>query len=379
MQAKQWLFKLIASILVGVYLFRMPPYLEAALEIRTYDDKFFVEETGYTGVITVWHVVGFKPYSGSLTAAVSSIAKSVEAEHYGVFFEITGMDEAEYAERTARGDAPDVLSFPLGLCYPDQFRAMDVFSAALTEDMKYAGQWEGNVYAVPSALSAHTVLVNTGLFQERGVALPEGERDEAWLAEAAATFASAESTGKGKQAQTIAGDAVAAAALGLAGEVAAYDAFQSGKAALAIADLRAAGELSALQTAGKGFAFEAFPLGAETALVQLLGIMRGIEEEKIPYAAALVEAMLSEAAGKTYWKLGMVPAAGIPAEQKQENAILAEAGEKLADPVLPNAFLAHRYRDVLEETAQRALSGDGDAKKELEARLKELVSKPQIK
>ena len=78
MHVKHWISKLVVSLMIVAYLFFMPEYLDEALEMQTYDEKFSTEEEAYTGILTVWHVVGFKPYSGSMGTTLASIAKDVE-------------------------------------------------------------------------------------------------------------------------------------------------------------------------------------------------------------------------------------------------------------------------------------------------------------
>ena len=374
MRAKQWIPRLLASVLIIAYLLFMPGYLEAALKERTYDEKFSREKETFTGIITVWHVVGFKPYSGSMGSALSAIAGEVERKHHGVFFDVTAMDEAEYTERIMRGETPDVISFPLGLCYPEQLSALQAVSVeGLSEERCSVGEWEGQVYALPYAMSAHVLLVNTALFHACGVVLPDGEKDAGWIMEAAQAFGAALTSGKRKPLPALAGNFVYFAALGLEDEVASYDQFKAGKAALAIADLRAVAELDGLQTAGKGLAYEAAILPGSTSLVQMIGFFSGISEEKRPYAAELIEHVFSEKSKKRLTQLGLISTTDPLPET--ENTLIADATKHLSNAVIPRAFLLQRYRDALEESARRALAGDADAKKDLEARLKELVSK----
>ena len=128
-------------------------YLDEALEMQTYDEKFSAEEEAYTGILTVWHVVGFKPYSGSMGTTLASIAKDVERAHYGVFFDVIAMDEAEYMQRTERGEVPDIISFPIGLCYPEQLSPLAGISIeTLSEERCAAGQWNEIPYALPLSL-----------------------------------------------------------------------------------------------------------------------------------------------------------------------------------------------------------------------------------
>lgn len=375
MRAREWVPRLIATVLIAAYLLFMPAYLNDALKERTYDEKFSPTEEPYTGIISVWHIVGFKPYSGSMSTALAAIAKGIERRHHGVFFDVIAMDETEYTERLARGESPDLLSFPLGVCYPDQLSAFDELPVeCISKDMAAVGEWDGKIYALPYAMSAHALIVNTGLFQERGAMVPEGTRNAAWILQAAETFAAAQKSGKQKQLPALSGNAVLAAALGLTGEVAEYDAFRSGKAAIAIADLRSAGDLEALQSAGKGFAFETSVLSGSTSLVQMIGLSHGIDQEKRAYAIELIERIFSEIAQKQFVQLGLFSVTEVDPQALPESALLASAAEHLREPKIPNAFLLQRYRDALEKTARRVLAGDVEAKKDFEARLKELVS-----
>ena len=197
MRAREWVPRLIATVLIAAYLLFMPAYLNDALKERTYDEKFSPTEEPYTGIISVWHIVGFKPYSGSMSTALAAIAKGIERRHHGVFFDVIAMDETEYTERLARGESPDLLSFPLGVCYPDQLSAFDELPVeCISKDMAAVGEWDGKSYALPYAMSAHALIVNTGLFQERGAMVPEGTRNAAWILQAAETFAAAQKSGK---------------------------------------------------------------------------------------------------------------------------------------------------------------------------------------
>ena len=95
MRAREWVPRLIATVLIAAYLLFMPAYLNDALKERTYDEKFSPTEEPYTGIISVWHIVGFKPYSGSMCTALAAIAKGIERRHHGVFFDVIAMDETE--------------------------------------------------------------------------------------------------------------------------------------------------------------------------------------------------------------------------------------------------------------------------------------------
>ena len=105
----------------------------------------------------------------------------------------------------------------------------------------------------------------------------------------------------------------------------------------------------------------------------MIGFFSGISEEKRSYAAELIEHVFSEKSKKRLMQLGLIST--VDPLPETENTLIADAAKHLSSAAIPRAFLLQRYRDALEESARRALAGDADAKKDLEARLKELVSK----
>ena len=106
----------------------------------------------------------------------------------------------------------------------------------------------------------------------------------------------------------------------------------------------------------------------------MIGLSHGIDQEKRAYAIELIERIFSEIAQKQFVQLGLFSVTEVDPQALPESALLASAAEHLREPKIPNAFLLQRYRDALEKTARRVLAGDVEAKKDFEARLKELVS-----
>lgn len=356
---------------VLAYLWLAPQYLADALGRDHYREWLEPEREPYTGIITVLHVVGFKPYTGSLGSWIEKQTARMEKRHSGVFFEVLSLAAEEAEAYLARGGSADVYSFPLGWTYAEQLQTLGIAAPSYPDGLRDVGR-SGGLLALPYALSGRCLLVNTDLLNERGVALPEDGITDAWLREAEEKLTFEK---KGKTICAFAGDAVTAARLGVDVPVAEYDAFLSQGAAAAFADLRAAGDLSRLVEAGKGFAFRAYPIDADTDEVQLLGIAKGMAAEKLPYAEEFLLHILSEETQTSLVELGLFPAV-LPQEmQKYANDLLCACAEIHRDPVVPNSFDYHRERDALYDAAVRALSGDVSGLKDFEARRKGLYSK----
>lgn len=378
MRLKDWLICSAVALCVAAYLVFMPPYIESGLKQDPYSEWVMPEDEGYTGIITVWHIVEFRPYAGSVGTWLSERGKELEKKHYGVYVEVLAMSAAECEARFARGESADMYSFPMGWGYAERFIPLEQGFSGLKEGLAETGMQEGTTYAVPFLMSGYTLLSNTRLLQEKKLMLPDSGINAAWLNEAATTLTYETGRSKKTKYQGLSGSAVAAALFGAAVPVADYSVFQAQRAGLAVAELRAAGDMTRLQGAGKGFAFEEAPLFNYTDLVQYLGVARGIDERKLPYAYGFLELALSQKAQKSLSPLGAFPVTEVP-DLSYEIPIVAKVYALLKEPVVPNAFLYQRYKDALLEAASRTLLGEEAGKRELLARLKELVNGKEIK
>ena len=223
------------------------------MSIQAYKE-LFVRETEppvkqRTGIINVWHVVKYKPYSGSVSTIMADAARKLEKKEYGVFYSVEGMMEEEYARRIERGEKPDVISFPAGLIDADGLSELDAGNyAEISGELLRAGSSEGKLYAIPYAQSPCVLIENNELSKKIGINLDEGSVD------AAAIFAAVNGADGSMIKQSIlSGRAERWALIGAEGECLDTAAFKEGKAVLCIDDVRTARELSMLSERGKGF------------------------------------------------------------------------------------------------------------------------------
>ncbi|HWS28947.1 MAG TPA: hypothetical protein VN512_02410 [Clostridia bacterium] len=377
MRLKDRLICIAVALCIAAYLIWMPPYIDRGLKADPYSQWVMPEEEGYTGILTVWHIVGFKPYTGSGGDWLKDRAKEFEKRHTGVYIEVFSMDAEECEARFLRGESADIYSFPLGWGYAEQFLPLDSRFSGLMSGLLETGEQDGVLYAVPFMVSGYTLMTNTRLLQERQVILPEEVTPE-WLNVAAAKLTYETGTRKKVKYDGLSGSPVASKLAGAAVPVADYSVFKSQRAGMAVTDLRAAGDLTRLQSTDKGFAFDALPVYNYTDLVQYLGIARGIDERKLAYAYEFLEIALSEKAQATLMSLCVFPVKELP-EVSYEPAVVQKVYERMGTPVVPNAFLYQRYKDALLDAANRALNGDEAGNLDFFARVEELVNGRKIK
>lgn len=242
---------LMAAMLALIVL--LPRYASGMLGARSVLDWLVPEKEPFSGVITCWHVVRFKPYIGSMGAWLEKYAKRMEKRHFGVYVEIESITEAEAARRTAAGLFPDIISFPRGF---------------LSEGDLIEMQSESTI---PS-LRARAVAASCELL----LFYPEKTDAEG---EALIEFAKEHTV----------------------------EEFKSLKAPCCICDARGAGDMRRLADAGKAEHFEIMPFKKETELVQFIGIGRAVSAEKLPYTVEFIDLVLSENAQSELADLGLLP------------------------------------------------------------------------
>lgn len=236
-------------------------------------------QESFTGSIGVWHVVGFKPYSGSMSNWLEKYARKVEKRHFGVYVELEAMSAEDAASRIEAGEFPDLISFPAGFLNGGELKRLEDFCSETSNDAANSA----NGTAVPLAASCELMLY-----------YPDSER--------IGEFGPDEALACGYS----------------------FEQFKAKKAPCCITDARGAGDMQRLLSAGKAEYFCVKPYKTETALVQFIGASAGIDEAKLDIAHELIGLLISEKAQEELAALGMLPAASDKAVQ-YEQSFLAEA------------------------------------------------------
>ncbi|MBR5292787.1 MAG: hypothetical protein IKU32_07755 [Clostridia bacterium] len=360
MNKKQIISSFVMTILILTFMVISPQYIMSSRRLLTLQRNEQNIE-GYHGIIEVWHIVGFKPYQGSLGSWVDRTAQQLEKKHSGVYLEVDSISIEEYEERIARGEQPDVFSFPLGYLYAEQLSELTAELPELRGNLAGTGQCGGELYGIPYAASGYLLVHNQRLMQERGtdtesisVILKSGKADAA-------------------------GDIVQAYIWGITGEVKAIEDFMEERAVSAFMDARAAGDLFHKVQSGKGFPFETVSCSNYSDLIQLIGANKNIDKAKLPYVYEFINLCLSSENQQKLMSIGLMPAIAEIDRQKADNEAVEQLFIELDNIAAPNSFLYKTYKEQLQISAAEAMRGSASAKKDLNLRLTELVRDAAIK
>ncbi len=284
-----------------------------------------------------------------MTRHLEKRAEAYCARNPGIHIEVFGYTEEQFADRIARGVYPDAYSFQTGLLYAEQLRATSVRAPELNGTL-YPVTLGTDVLAVPYLLSGYFLCANAQLLAALQLELPETP-DDAFLAAAAAL--------RIKGAPQLYMPPILAARAGITGELAGADAFARGKAALAVLDARALGDLR--RDTEANLLVSAVPYGPYTDEVFYLGAASGASDEKAQAIADFQTFLLSDEEQDGLAALGALPvsASSAPVYAERELTALREA---YAAPVSPQPMRYHAQRDEMLADALRAIAGDAAAK-----------------
>lgn len=360
MNRKQIVASLIMTIIMAAFMILSPKYFMSSRTMLTLQQSKENKEQ-FHGIITVWHIVGFKSYRGSLGSWVSNTAKQLEKRHSGVYLEVDSITMEEYQARIARGEQPDVFSYPLGSVYAEQLGELNSDFPALRGNLAGVGQYDGRLHGIPYAASGYLIVHNQRLMQEMGA---DAENISIILKNGEADFA---------------GDPVQACIWGLTGEARPAEDFIQEKAVSAFVDARAAGDMFRKVQNGNGFPFETISCSNYSDLVQLIGVNANTERAKLPYIYELIDLCLSSENQQKLMDIGIMPAIAEITREMSDDEAIDQLFDELEDIAAPNTFLYKTYREQLQISAIEAMLGSESAKKDLDLRLIELVRGAAIK
>ncbi len=369
--------RFIAAALIIAYLALIPTYLSGRLERNYYNEWMQGEQEPFTGVITCWHIVGFKTYAGSLSSWLEKRAARVEKKHFGVFVTIEAMSVEDCMERLSKGERADIYSFPSGWCGEDMLLELtEQPEAVFLDGIERSGKSEDKQYAIPYVLSGYALLVNSQIAQARSVdSIPDDPTKDGWLLDAAQKMTFTQGKKK-EQVYGICGDPVILASLGVKAQSAEFDAFKDKLAGSAVVDARAAGDLLRKLELGQGFVFQLSTITNYTDLVQYMGLDRQIEEGKIPYAMELMRQVVDEGPQENLAGLGGIPAIVLNEDPSFTSELPQKLYQALKKPRVPNTFSLYRMKESLRQAAVAAVSGDESGVSEFNRIFKELVNMP---
>lgn len=369
------LLRIVTAAALVLFLILAPANLGRTLQHNFYREWLAGEPPDWNGVLTLWHVVGFKTYQGSVTAYLESCAAQMEKKHTGVYVEVLGLTEEALKERYARGERPDIWSFPSGAFGEDAFAPLS--GAFKLPD--FAGNltpltMEGEPTAVPYLYSGYYLMGNSALLQKWGMTFPDQGVYERMLAGDYAPLTALLQEAMAQKATARYGALCAppllAARLGLNGKFASEGDFKAGQVPFMIGDARACGDLARKMPNG-GFTFDVLPLGGFTEQVQYIGMGAAAAGKRAVYAEEYISLLMTEAAQLKLTALGALPSVELIDAPRYADGEQQRFYEAYRLPIAPSPALYAKKREALALAAKHAAESGELA--EFKALLTELI------
>ncbi len=320
--------KIVRIILcTGMILFLLftPGTLSQRAQDSFVDMRFVRKTEPYQGVISVYHVVRHRAYSGSLTLWLRECAAKYEKLHKGLYIEIEGMSEERFYERIEHGRTPDLYSFFSGSLYEDRLQQLAALDIPLLNGLFHTDR------ATPYCFSGYCRLIRT----------PNTEGGKTYY-----------------------GNDLLAARNGAGTDDATEE-----KADILYLDLRRAGDLIRYKD---GFALARIePIDSFTDAVCWLGIDRDTDPEKANAVSGFMIFLLAPEQQQSLNALGLFSVRS-DVRSTPPDAALKSVFQQYRQIVTVDPFLWRREYDALTEDARLARAGDADAHRRFTNRLHEL-------
>ncbi len=252
----------VIMIAVLALLVLLPRTIGQLSDSESLFDSLLPKKEPYIGMITIWHVVGFRPFTGSLSRWLVSYAEKLEKKHPGVYFDVIALTVSEADKRIANGELPDLISFPAGYISCSMLERLD-------QDFPYdvsTGCADGSIYAAPYAASCDLVVYYTD-------EISEGELDKELIAECDHS----------------------------------PEEFKKHDTAFVVTDARQAGDLLRLSEDGRIDNIGICAFASKTDHVQYIAITKNTRLEKLICCEEFIELITSPAVNQTLSSLGLMP------------------------------------------------------------------------
>lgn len=301
------LFTLLLSAFVVLFLLASPALIAGGVHKNVYTIREAEKREKYQGTLTVWHVVSFKTGSGSGVSLLKNRATTFERGNPYVYIDVIGMTKEEYDQRTARGESPDILSYPMGMFDGDMFAELPE-STVLLSPFESCGQDGGVTKSYPYMADIYTLLCNSDVFSENDLTLPFA--DDSPLEQLLETIPQLKNI-EGVLPLTLWEGSrsdlpLQSTSLATEGLPKDNEAFITGKAAMTVCPRSYYRRLDEDKRADS-MNIETYDVGFNTDLVQMIGVLQSDDPAKVEMCASFASSMLFRSVQGKLASLEMLP------------------------------------------------------------------------
>lgn len=343
------------------------------------NNHIIAESAPYKGILTLWHISGWRTGGTSFEAYLSKRIKDFEANYAYAFIELESLSFEDAVQALESGEAPDLISYQQGQNPGVTLQKLPSANTIVPNTGDDA--W-------PYACGGYCMLVNTDLLTQQSAKLPQsgwGLRPEPLIdiaqygvcfdaetgrsslpALALHTYPESDEPNMSTWGEPEPPDAM----LSLAPTKldSGLDAFLKGETAVLIASQRQLYQVEQAYQKGDAPSYFAYGIGGYTDMVQMIGISACDDEKKLSACTAFAKSLISRSGQKKLEPTGMLPViTGLEEDIYTEDQCRRTMYTLLCEGIaLPDPTDAQEL-DIL---AAKALGGDENALKALRARLR---------
>ena len=330
------------------------------------------ERPVWEGVITVWQVSGWRVASGTRDGVLQAAISEVEEAYRGVYFRMESLDASVCLDRMARGEYPDIISFPGGMGLPQQIDwlplsppvSLTAEADAARTDTCLPWMAMGQAWLVNAQLATDVQLDMAQLTQSDDFLVQIEQMTQTWterrqtrslLPITANTMAQAACQNQRLAIHTAQDDSVIS-------DRTAFDLFAAGKALCILATPWEAAAMGRLSEQGKGFQTAAYTLSENMPMwmdFQWVSVQDPKQAGKAEILTALTDMLFSESIQKRITEVcGCLPVCSVEVEALTDiqQCVLSHSGD---------AYACRPESVLTAETVLAAMQGDTQAQSTL--------------
>jgi hypothetical protein len=152
---------LILCILVLCILFIAPKLFVKGINKNVYSIIREEENSGYQGIIKMWHVVSWRTGKSAGVTYLKKCATIFEKRNLNFFVEIEGMTQSEAKQRLLKGEKPDIISYPNGF-FENSFslEKLNIDQSNILTGLRKASKSGDANYAAPYMCGGYMLFIN---------------------------------------------------------------------------------------------------------------------------------------------------------------------------------------------------------------------------
>ena len=162
-------FTYFLCVITILFVLLSPALIKEGLSNYSYFVSFQPEEESFNGILTLWHINGWKSESSSIYSYLKRCIGSFEKNNAYVFIEIKSLSIEEASARILSGEKPDLISFPCGFLSDPSLLSEIEFRDPINSNIASCASYNLKTYALPYTFNTYLMYSLNDIFYETDI------------------------------------------------------------------------------------------------------------------------------------------------------------------------------------------------------------------